>query len=147
MKLKLALCILAFPILSIAAPNKVAYEMVNKVNGEVVRTDILVKEGDKCKIYSKDIYQTYVTIYNCQLDASKFHMTSERATTCYAESSGEVPNRTYEADQLYNIKESTTTKIELKSRASEAEYELTVTLKKIDLTKVPERIRDSQCIL
>jgi|GEM_PF-5168197 len=147
MKLPLALCILAFPVLSIAAPSKVAYEMVNKVNGDVVRTDVLVKEGDKCKIYSKDIYQTFITTYTCKLDTSKFSLNNEKVTTCYAESSGEEASPTAEADQHFQVNQNTPNHIELKSRASEPEYVLTVTLKKIDLKAVPSKIGDSQCIL
>lgn len=146
MKLKLALCILAFPILSMAAPAKVAYEMVNKVNGVVVRTDIMVKEGEKCKVYSKDIYQTFIAEYNCRLDNTKFHLGGERISSCYAESSGQSASPTAEADQHFSVKETTASRIEMKSRASEADYEVTVTLKKIDLNKVPEKIGDNQCI-
>lgn len=147
MKLKLALCLLTFPLVSIAAPPKVAYEMVNKVNGEIVRTDVLVKEGDRCKIYSKDIFQTFITTYTCKLDTSKFYLGNEKLSTCYAESSGEEPSPTAEADQHFLVNQNTPHHIELKSRASEEEYILTVTLKKIDLKKLPEKVGDSRCLL
>jgi hypothetical protein len=147
MKTIIALCILAFPLLTLAAPPKVAYEMVNKVNGVVVSTDILVKEGDKCKVYSKDLHETFITIYSCKLDATKFQLAGQRHSSCYAESSGQAPIPTADAVQQFSVKQSSTSRIEMKSHESEADYEVTVTLKKIDLVSVSQKIGDSQCIL
>ena len=147
MKTTFALCVLALPLFALAAPSKVAYEMVNKVNGVVVSTDILVKEGDKCKVYSKDLHETFITIYNCKLDSSKFQLTGQRHSSCYAESSGQAPTPTADAAQQFSVKESTTTRIEMKSHESEADYEITLTLKKIDLNNVPAKIGDTQCML
>jgi len=146
MKLTFAtLGLLAFPLLSLAAPKE-AYEMVNKVNGVVVRTDILVKEGNLCKVYSKDLYETFITMYDCRLDTTKFTMGSEKISSCYAESSGQAFNRTYEADQHFNVHDKTENKIELKSRDSHQEYQVTVTLKKIDFSRVAAKVGDSHCI-
>jgi len=125
----------------------VAYEMVNKVNGVVVSRDILVKEGDKCKVYSKDLHETFITIYNCKLDSSKFQLTGQRHSSCYAESSGQSAVPTSEADQHFSVKAMTETSIEMKSRESEVNYEVTVTLKKLDLNKVPAKLGDAQCML
>lgn len=147
MKTLFALCALSFSLSTLAAPPKVAYEMVNKVNGVVVRTDIMVKEGDRCKVYSKDIHETFITLYSCKLDAAKFHMGGERMSSCYAESSGQQAIPTAEADKHYSVKVMTPNEIVMKSRESEVNYEITVTLKKIDLTSVPREIGDSQCIL
>lgn len=147
MKTLLALCVIAFPLFSFAAPPKVAYEMVNKVNGVVVSTDILVKEGDKCKVYSKDLYETFITVYTCKLDATRFQLAGQRHSSCYAESSGQAAIPTADVVQQFSVKESTTSRIEMKSHESEADYEVTVTLKKIDLSNVPAKLGDNQCIL
>ena len=147
MKTTFALCVLAFPLFTLAAPSKVAYEMVNKVNGVVVSTDILVKEGDKCKVYSKDIYETFITVYNCKLDSSKFQLAGQRYSSCYAESSGQPPIPTTDATQQFTVKQSSANRIEMKSHESEVNYEVTMTLKKIDLSNVPAKIGDSQCVL